>query len=713
MKKYEFSDRKRIFFVKLLIGLTFIYTIYKLVDVQVINGPKYRAGALEQTTKNIRISSERGDIYDRNGKKLAVSKVSYTPWIYSNELPDEIDLEKLADDISTITGLEKSIFYDRLINRQGNFKITQWIEKDQAEKLKDLKVRGLRVEEGRQRYYPFASNASYIIGFTDIDNNGIEGIENRYNNFLTGTRGRMVTMTDNKGNPLPLTDKKEYQSSDGLSVVTTIDMELQQICEEALKKSYEDTSALKTHIIAMEPKTGKILAMAAYPDYDLNNPREPRNEAEREAREGMDQDQLLKAWYDTWRNDNISNVYEPGSTFKVFTAAIGLEEGVATTNSKYLCNGIFTDFKDTPLRCYNYDDPHGLITLRYGFKESCNITFIRLGLDIGIDTYYKYLNSFGFGESTGLDLYGESEGLIPSYDRFKAINLATTSYGHGLSITPIQLITGASCIVNGGDLMRPYIVDSLINEKNEVVEKTEPFVRRKVLSKETSDAVNSMMKETVESGTGRKIRRVGYSIGGKTGTSIKFANGKYSEDHILATMIATIPAEDPKIIFLAMVDEPKTRYKNGGVVAAALLDNIFDRALPYLGIVGNEEKNQVKNMPNLVGMKTLDAGKMLDNLEIPFKSEFDEPTKTDFVLSQSLPEGSPIDENSSVILKLGGQEEKIMPDLVGLKRSEAVKILDSIGNSYSIGSGNKVVSQMPAAGSVIDGSVEIKIELGE
>lgn len=712
MKKYKFSTDKRIFFVMALIGIAFIYTIYKLVDVQIINGPKYRAGALEQTTKNIRISSERGDIYDRNGKKLAVSKVSYTPWIYSNELPDDIDLEKLSDDISIITGVEKSNFYDKLINRDGNFKITQWIEKEEAEKLRDLKVKGLRVEEGRQRYYPFGANASFLIGFTDIDNNGIEGIENRYNNLLTGTRGRMVTMTDNKGNPLPLTDKTEFESSDGLSVVTTIDMELQQICEEAIKKSYENTSALRTHVIAMEPKTGKILAMAAYPDYDLNNPREPRNEAEREAREGLSQEDLVKTWYDTWRNDNISSNYEPGSTFKIFTTAIGLEEGVTTLDTKYFCNGVFTEFKNTPLRCYNYDDPHHWITLRGGFKESCNITFIRLGLDIGIDTYYKYLNSFGFGESTGLDLYGESNGIIPAYDRFKAINLATTSYGHGLSITPIQLITGASSIVNGGNLMRPYLVDSLVNKNNEVFEKHTPFIRRKVLSKETSDLVNTLMKETVENGTGKKIRREGYSIGGKTGTSIKFVDGKYSEDHILASMIATIPAEEPEIIFLAMVDEPKTKYKNGGVVAAALLDDIFDKALPYLGMVG-QENNKSKTMPNLVGMKTIEAGKILDNLEIPFKSEFDEPTKTDYVLSQSIQEGSQIGENTSVILKLGGQEEKIMPDLVGLKRSEAVKILDSIGNLYKIGSGASVISQTPAAGTVIDGSIEIIVELGD
>lgn len=643
----------------LFVLFAFGWSFYRLYEVQIVKGKEYHKGAIIQAMKNYSLNSLRGEIMDRSRKKLAANQTGYTPWVYCTDLEDDLDIEKTVAEITRILDTDPERLGERLKEKKGNFKLSQWIDKETADKLSALNIKGIRVEEGAKRYYPFGKAASYLIGFTNIDNEGSEGIEARYNSELSGIKGKLTVRTDAGGQPLSFADEKKYSTINGMTLVSTLDIELENMLEEAAKKHLALTNAKKAMLLVMEPKTGKILAMAQTPGYDLNNPRAPQSEEQRLRWEMMDQEELAEEWFDLWKNDAINSVYEPGSIFKIITAAAGLEENVTNENKHYSCKGIWSEIKNVNLRCVLYPDSHGMISLNKGFEQSCNIVFIELGRELGREKFYKYVRAFGFGEKTGVDLPGESAGLVQPFEKFDPVGLATASYGHGISITALQMITAASAVVNGGNLMKPYIIDYMLDEKGNIVNKTEPVVRRKVISENTSRRVNAMMRRTVETGTGKKLLISGYKIGAKTGTSVKMVNGSYSDNATVASMVATVPSDDPKYIFLGLIDEPQTEYRTGGVVVGAMLRDAMEEALPYLGVpIDEASKENSVSVPNLVGMKTLDAGRKLNGLNIKFKTEFADDKKTEYVIAQSVPEGISIKSGEVIILTLGENPEQ-------------------------------------------------------
>lgn len=715
-KKYEFSSNKRILVVTSCFFLVFVLIFYKLVEIQVLKGMQYRIGALDLTTKNISLSSERGEIFDRTGKKMAVNKKGFTLWVHRKEIEEE-DIENFSERVAEVLGKDAVQISERIKAASGNFKLEQWIEKDMAEQLQELKLKGLQVEEGMRRYYPYEKTGAFFVGFTDIDHQGIEGIEKYYNEQLTGSTGRIVRTMDGLNNKVPFYGERSYNSNDGLQAIMTIDVDLQRMCEQAAKKALVEDSAKETHIIAMEPKTGKILAMASMPDYDLNSPRDPRNEEERSVWENLNGEELSEKWFDMWRNRAISNVYEPGSTFKAITTAIALEENIAKENTTYICNGIFKEIKGQALKCVDYPKTHGRLTVQKGLDVSCNVLFIKLGLSIGRDILYRYIQAFGFGEKTGIDLGGEGEGILPNKENLRDIGVATLSYGHGISVTPLQMITAAAVLVNGGNLMQPYIVDRFVDQRGEVIYSNEPIVRRRVLSEKTSERMIRLLRSVITEGTGKKLNIQGYSVIGKTGTSIKIENRKYNHDLTVASMFAAVPAEDPKVIFLGIVDEPKTTYRTGGVVAGKMLREVMDHALPYLNIPRSEpisvlgKTHEKTELMNLVGMNAIEAGKMLEEKNIPFTLKYEDDTNTDYVIAQSVAPGVVLPEGEKVTLTLGGENERVMPTFVGMDKKTVVTILDKLEINYEISGKGVVVNQEPQAGSLIDEKTKIKIEL--
>lgn len=715
-KKYNFSANKRIVFVIICAMLVFVFMIYKLIEIQIVKGTEYRIGALDLTTRNISLSSSRGEILDRTGKKMAVNKKGYTLWVHRKELVEE-EIESVSRQVAEILGTEASEIQERILSTKGNFKLEQWIEKETAEKLEELNLKGLRIEEGMRRYYPYEKTGAFFVGFTDIDHQGIEGIEKFYNEQLSGNSGRIVRTMDGFNNKLPFYSERSYSSSDGLQAIMTIDVDLQRMCEKAAKKALVEDSAKETHIIAMEPKTGKILAMASMPDYNLNEPRSPRSPEEKTAWENLNGEELAERWFDMWRNRSISNTYEPGSTFKAITTAIALEENIASEKTTFLCGGIFNDIKGQALKCVDYPKAHGRLTLQKGLDVSCNVLFIRLGLKIGRDIMYRYIKAFGFGEKTGIDLGGEGEGILPRRENLRDIGVATLSYGHGISVTPLQMITAAAALVNGGNLMEPYIVDRFVDERGETVVLHEPVVRRRVLSEETSGRMIELLKTVISEGTGKRLNIPGYSVAGKTGTSIKIENKKYNHDLTVASMFAAVPAEDPKVIFLGIVDEPKTQYRTGGVVAGKMLREVLDQALPYLNIPQNvplttsKFQTNSQELINLVGMDAIQAGKFLEEKNIPFTLKYDDDTNTDFVIAQSVPASQVPEPGQEVILTLGGKSQRMMPNLIGLDKKTAVQMLDKLGISYEISGKGTVRMQEPEEGSLIDEKTKIMIEL--
>ena len=483
MKSLNATVKKRLKITLVISFLIVFALILRLANIQIFRNHELKKGALEQWTKSIQIRPKRGIIYDRRGKKLVTSVNSFTVWATPADIKET---KKTAESVSKVLGLEEAEVFKKLDSKKSTQKIKQWITKEESDELKKLQLRGINIVEDYKRYYPNGNFASYVLGFTDIDNNGIEGIEYVYNDYLTGVPGKWIKMTDGANRQLPYDGEKIYNSEDGSSLVLTIDETIQYFAEKAADKALLETKAKNVSVIMMEIETGEILSMVNKPDFDPNNPREPFDENLKKQWEDLPSDELQNKWYDLWRNFAINDIYEPGSTFKVITAAATLEENAADLDTHYYCNGFVKDIKGVVIKCSSWYDPHGDQTLREAMNNSCNVAFVNMGRQVGKENLYKYIKAFGFGEKTGVDLLGEQSGIIPSkLENIKEVNLATLSYGHGIAVTPIQLITAVSAIANGGDLLKPKLVKSVLNSKGETIKEFETEIIRKVIDRKS------------------------------------------------------------------------------------------------------------------------------------------------------------------------------------------------------------------------------------
>lgn len=696
--------------------ILYIALIGRLGFLQIVRGEELKKGALEQWTKGITIKSKRGIIYDRNGKKLALSVSASTVWASP---PDIKDPEKTAKELARVLNLDEEYIYEKITKRVGVEKIKQWITKEEAQELRKLKLPGIEIVDDNKRYYPYGNFASHVLGFTNIDNNGLEGIEFTYDDYLTGVPGRWVKTTDAASRQLPFDDEKIYEASDGLSIVTTIDETIQHFVEKAAEKALVVNQAKKVTIIAMEPSTGDILALANKPDYDPNNPREPLDEGLKNEWANLSQDELLEKWYEMWRNSAISDVYEPGSTFKIITAAAALEENIASPSSHYYCNGFVRDIKGVVLRCSQWYNPHGAQTLVEAMNNSCNVAFVNLGRQVGKDLLLKYIKAFGFGETTGIDLNGEQAGLVPQNpDNIREVNLATMSYGHGIAVTPLQLINAVSAIANGGNLMEPRLVKELIDNEGNVVKTFEPVVKRKVLSESTSKTMLDMLEQVVRDGTGTKAYIPGMRVGGKTGTAQKIIDGRYAPGKYIASFVAIAPVDDPKIALLVVVDEPGAGQYYGGTIAAPVAKEILEEALNYLEITPvftEDEKEMLTEkviVPDVRNMKIGEAGKILTEAGLRYTTEYMNLTSDSVILDQFPLAGTEVQKGSIVdlYLNISEGESLIMPDLIGKDKSEVIDILNNLNLNYELKGEGKAKAQDPKPGEIIDINRKIIVE---
>lgn len=604
--------------LKITLGISFIVVIILLVNlgkIQLVRSEELKKGALEQWTKSITISPKRGNIYDRMGKKLGISVNSFTVWSTNSEMVDE-DIDEISETISKILDLDKEEVYEKLSVKDGTKKIKQFAPHEEVNKLKSEGIPGLTFVEDTKRYYPNEDFAPYILGFTDVDNKGLDGIEYIYDDYLTGEPGKYIRMTDPGNRQLPYDAEKRHDPKDGSSVVLTIDETIQDSARKAAEKALEKTKANNVSVLMMDVDTAEVLAMVSKPDFNPNNPREPLNEKMKAAWKELSQEELQAEWYKLWRNPTISDIYEPGSTFKIITAAAALEENATNMNTNYYCNGTITIDRQT-LKCDRWYDPHEDQTLRQAMNNSCNMAFIEMGQDLGREKLYKYIKAFGFGSKTNIDLLGEQVGIIPyGPGSIKDIKLATLSYGHGIAVTPIQLITAISAIANGGDLKEPRLVKEIIDNNGEVIKSFESKTVRKVLSEKTSDQVLDLMETVVSEGTGSNASIPGYKIGGKTGTAEKVVDGGYDKGKYISSFVSVAPADNPKIAMLVLVDEPKGSIY-GGTVAAPVAHDIYEEIFEYLHMMPsfedekkNEEAKQVE-VPDVRGNSIEEAGRTL------------------------------------------------------------------------------------------------------
>ena len=533
------------------------------------------------------------------------------------------------------------------------------------------------------RIYPDNNFASTIIGVTNYDGDGVTGVELKYNSVLKGVSGRRVTAKDADGNEIDSSYETVVDAQEGNGVVLTIDSNIQMYLENALSQALENTGAKGTFGIVMDVDTGAILAISDKPDFDLNNPYELVDEnaveeilakAKLQNVKKTEEEAQTEALYNQWNSYCITSTYEPGSTFKIFTASAALEEGVADLSTTYTCTGGYKITNGPTIHCAKTEG-HGTQTFTQGLMNSCNPFFINLGQKMGSETFYKYFEAFGFTEKTGIDLPGEASPVYHSLKNLKVTELASTSFGQSFRISPIQLITAACAIANGGKLMQPYVVDSVVDTDGNIVSKTEPTVRRQVISESTASTVRSMMEAVVEGGTGKNAYIPGYRVAGKTATSEKLDDEEGTDQmKYVASFVCFAPADDPEVAILVGVDEPPGEYRGGGVLAAPIAREVMESTLKYLNVEPQYTEAELakvsKTAPNLTGETVSEAKQIAANHGLTVKV-IGSGTN---VISQVPSASQSIPENGIIIVYTEEDSEtKVVevPDFGGMTASQA------------------------------------------
>lgn len=579
------KTKRRIIFFLGVINLFWIIVLIRLIIVQFVEGEEWSKKAENQAYVSRKITASRGVIYDRNKEILAKSGTVETVTVNPVNIKKE-DKEKVAKALADIFELD----YEKVLKKVNKNKsmietIVRKVSKEKADKLRKWIIEneiftGINIDEDMKRYYPDGNLASHIIGFVGSDNQGLDGIEAKYNEELTGEYGMISKMLDAQGNSIGDEGEKYDKAIMGNSIVLTIDKNIQAITEKYLEEAcIENECTDGGNVIIMDPRNGDILAMATYPSYDLNNPYEITDESIKSIWGELKSNEKNIYLQKIWRNKAVADTYEPGSTFKLVTASAAIEEKIASTdrNGDFNCSGSI-EIAGIRIKCWRYYRPHGSQSLRDGLMNSCNPVFIGLGQKIGKEKYYDYLEKFGFLRKTGIDLIGEASSIFLKEERVGPVELATISFGQRFEVTPIQMITMASTIANDGVYVKPRVVSKIIDSKTGEEKVIEPEFTE-AISKETAEDVLSMMTSVVSEGTGKNAKVEGYFVGGKTGTSEDGINtGKY-----VTSFLGVAPTDNPYLTILVVLYNPSGEGGHqGGAVAAPVAGKILNEVLSYL-----------------------------------------------------------------------------------------------------------------------------------
>ena len=694
----------------------FALLLARLFQLQILEHERFERLALEQQLRDAPTAAARGVIYDTHGQPLAVSASVDNVYLSPAEIQAYgEDPALIARGLAEILGLDA----DELLQKCGQtgswyVTVARKLEREQADAVRAFKnennLRGVRLETDTKRYYPNSSLACHLIGFVGTDNTGLEGIEAQYDALLAGTAGRSRRMTNAFGTDLLFEQFEQFEPGrDGCDVVTTIDSTIQFYVEKQLRQAVADYDVQNgAGAIVMDVNTGAVLAMASLDGYDLYRFLDVSSEAQAliDACPDEEQRQELRreAQIRQWRNKALSDTYEPGSTFKIITLAMALEEGVVNEQSSFYCPGsVSVKGRSSPIRCWK-DGGHGSQDLTQAVQHSCNAAFVNIGLRVGAERFYDYCEAFGLLEKTGdpddpltavtgIDLAGESGSIWWSENTFcspkNQSQLAAASFGQTFTITPLQLITAVSACVNGGYLMQPYVVRQILNPDGSVASERRPTLRRQVISAETSARVRAILEQVVgdpKEGTGRNAAVAGYRIGGKTGTSEKVSlEARTGIKQYIVSFIGVAPADDPQIAVLVFLDTPSNAsgvYVSGGQMAAPVVGSMMADILPYLGvepILSEEEAARMDvQTPALSGLPVYEAAKRVKESGLRFRSIGSGETVTD----QLPAAGQTIARGTEIILYLGAKpsgEAEILPDLTGMDYGEARDALSYYG----------------------------------
>jgi cell division protein FtsI (penicillin-binding protein 3) len=614
-----------------------------MFQLQVLKKEQLYKLAAQQQNVQIPLVPKRGTVYDTKGNELAVSIEVDSVYADARKV---VDVEKTANELASILQIDRKELKQRLKNHRPFEWVQRKISSKEAERIKALQLPGLSFLKENRRFYPNSKLAAHLIGFVGLDSKGLEGVEFQYDALLNGENHVWTAARDALGREIAMGNVPFEKEDHYRNIVLTIDKPIQHITETELDRGVEKWGAKGGMAIAMDPLTGKILAMASYPTFNPN--------------------QFIQYRSKSWRNEAVSDVFEPGSLFKVFLAAAALEEQAVRPSDSFFCeNGSYTVYD----RTIHDHSKHGWLTFQQIIKFSSNIGASKVGEKMGRERFYRYISAFGFGEKTRINLPGEGKGIVHHPRYWPPVALDTISFGQGISVTGIQLVTALSAIANGGFLMKPYVVEKIMDEKGEVVQSFQPEIVRKIISEETAKKVTALLKATTEKGgTGEGAVPAGYEVAGKTGTAQKVDSllGGYSEDRYTSGFMGFAPAEEPKLVLLVVIDEPQGN-NYGGVVAAPIFKAIMEKALPYLNVIPK--------------------GTMI------VKNELDSAPKKGALEPQPLIDGVKVGKGAGMV---------VMPDLTGLSMRNALSRMEGRGLIIKVSGNGKVVEQTPRPGTVIE-----------
>ncbi len=732
-RKADTSMRKRLFFVAAVLGVVcFAIVIGKLFFLQVINYEFYQARAISQQTREKTLYPVRGTIYDRNGKPLAISASTEMVTLEAVKIDDEQQGLLIAQTLTELLALPYEDVLEKVEARASYTVIQRGVEKEVADQVRafvsEHDLDSIYLVADSTRYYPYGNFLSHVLGFVGTDEQGLWGLEFEYEDVLTGTPGRVITATNAHGEEMPFQYEMYYDAVDGNGLVLTVDEVLQHYLEKNLEIALHDNQVQNgVSGIVMDVQTGGILAMANMPDYDPNNPFTLSDlELQAEIDAMTDPEARSAALYEArnaqWRNKAVSDTYYPGSTFKIITAAIALEEGAAALSDTYNCTGSATvQGWGRPIRCWK-DEGHGVQTFAQAIQNSCNPAFISIGQSIGWDTFEKYYEAFGFTEKTGIDLSGEATGQFFSQE--SAVNLAVLSFGQNFTITPMQLITAVSSVANGGTLVQPHFVEQIVDQDGNLIENVEPNELRQVISEDTALLMGELLESVVTVGTGKNAYTVGYRVAGKTGTTEKIAdqNETGETDLRISSFVAYAPADDPQIAVLILLDEPTVAPITGGITVAPVIRRFMEEAMPYLNVepVYTEAELAQKDtlVPNVVELSRAEAEGVLSAADLNSRTQ----GSGDIVTAQIPAAGALVSSGADVILYMGElppDRTVTMPDLYGMSLEQAKLSLQNIGlysratGVLSTGGNSVVTKQSIEAGTAVAFGEVITLEISD
>lgn len=723
------------FVLAMMVILGFGTLIGRLYYLQFVEGEKYQAMALKQQLRPTAISAQRGTIYDRNMKTLAASATVWNVIISPAEIKNEQELGKIADYLSVLLDVDREKIIERGQKKSSYYEtIKQKVEKDVADQITqfilDEKISGIYLIEDTKRYYPYGHLASTLLGFTGDQNKGAYGLEAYYDKTLSGTPGMVISAKNAKGAELPNSYRQLYEPENGNSVVLTIDEVVQHVLEKNLEAAVVEHNVDNRAVgIVMNIKTGEILAMATKPDFDPNNPRvlsDPKAVArvelaadEEERKSLLQEEQFLQ-----WRNKAISDPYEPGSVFKIVTAATALDLGVATPEGQYYTCPGYHVVAGRRKSCWKTAG-HGTIDFTHAVKYSCNPAFMMIGAKIGAENFYDYFERFGLKEPTHIELPGEAEGFFYSMNMLakpSGEELASSSFGQTFTVTPIQLIAAVSAVVNDGKLMQPYVVKQVVDSDGNIVSTTEPVVVRQVITSETSQVMRGILERVVkdEDGSGRKAYVPGYRVGGKTGTSEKLQkNNAEGGKFYITSFYGFAPADDPQIGVLVLLDEPHVANIYGSVIAAPVVGAVMSEILPYLGVEPQYTEKELEQIdiqvPYLIGELLHDATSALTQKGLNYKTIGEGGAVT----KQIPAAGQPIPKGGTVLLYTDEEPEVSMvevPDVVGMSGQQANRTILNAGLNIKItglgieNAASIAISQNPPPGGQVEAGTVITVD---